>query len=388
MIYSAHFLCIFEPNKLINRLMKYNWQLNSWPKFHYDEISFTNKALSFMAIAGQSIGYLNGLSDNEQAESIISLLVNEAIKTSSIEGEFISRIDVVSSIRKNLGFTTPSFNIKDKRSEGIAKLLVKVREDFESDLTEPTLFEWHKMLMLGNNYISVGKYRSHKEPMQVISGAIGKEEIHFEAPPSTKVAKEMRGFITWFNQTKPNGKRPITNLLIRAALAHLYFETIHPFEDGNGRIGRVVAEKVLAQGLNRPILMSLSTIIEANKKSYYESLKKAQRTNDVADWIHYFSDVIFKAQEQFVETIQFTLEKTKFFYKYKTVINETQNKVLYRMLEVGEGEFIWGMNATKYQSISKVSKATATRHLQDLVEKGILVSENEGRSTQYQINFK
>jgi Fic family protein len=130
-----------EPNNSFNRLMKYNWQLKNWPKFHYDEVSFTEKALSFMAIAGQSIGYLNGLSDDEQAESIITLLVNEAIKTSSIEGEFISRVDVVSSIRKNLGYSTPSFHIKDKRSEGIAKLLVKVRDDFENDLTEAMLFE-------------------------------------------------------------------------------------------------------------------------------------------------------------------------------------------------------------------------------------------------------
>jgi Fic family protein len=367
--------------------MTYNWQQKDWLKFHFDEDTFTEKAFSFMALAGQSIGYLNSLSNQNQAESIINLLVNEAIKTSSIEGEFISRVDLVSSIRKNLGYTTASFPIKDKRSEGIAKLLVKVREDFENDLTEEMLFEWYEMLMLGNNYIAVGKYRSHTEPMQVISGAIGKEEIHFEAPPSKQVGKEMNTFINWFNETKSTGKRPIKNVLIRTAIAHLYFETIHPFEDGNGRIGRVIAEKVLAQGLQKPILMSLSSIIESDKKLYYESLKKAQRTNNVTEWIHYFSDVIFKAQEQFVETIQFTIKKTKFFDRYKAEINEAQNKVLYRMLQDGEDKFIGGMNATKYQSIGTVSKATATRHLQDLVGKGILVSENEGRSTQYQINF-
>jgi Fic family protein len=385
--YSAHFFRIFEPNNSFNRLMMYNWQLKNWRKFHYDEVSFTEKALSFMAIAGQSIGYLNGLSDDEQAESIISLLVNEAIKTSSIEGEFISRVDVVSSIKKNLGYTTPSFHIKDKRSEGIAKLLVKVREDFENDLTEAMLFEWHEMLMLGNKYISIGKYRSHTEPMQVISGAIGKEEIHFEAPPSAMVEKEMNAFIMWFNETKPGGKKAIQNLLIRSAIAHLYFETIHPFEDGNGRIGRVIAEKVLAQGFNRPILMSLSTIIEADKKGYYESLKKAQRTNDVTEWINYFIEVIYKAQEQFTKTIHFTIKKAKFFDKNKNQLNEAQTKVLYRMLQDGEDKFEGGMNATKYQSISMVSKATATRHLQDLVTKRILIPEQAGRSTQYQINF-
>jgi Fic family protein len=243
------------------------------------------------------------------------------------------------------------------------------------------------MLMLGNKYIRIGKYRSHIEPMQVISGAVGKEEIHFEAPPSANVPKEMDAFIIWFNETTLNGKKPIKNLLIRSAIAHLYFETIHPFEDGNGRIGRVIAEKALAQGLNRPILMSLSTIIEADKKGYYESLKKAQLTNDVTEWINYFIDVIFKAQEQFIKTIHFTMKKTKFFDKNQTQLNEAQTKVLYRMLQDGEDKFEGGMNATKYQSISKVSKPTATRHLQDLVAKGILISEQGGRSTQYQVKL-
>lgn len=365
----------------------YNWQQKDWRQFQYNETAFTEKALSFSSLAGQSIGYLNGLSDNEKAESIINLLVNEAIKTSSIEGEFISRVDLVSSIRKNLGYSTPTFHIKDKRSEGIAKLLVKVREDFESDLSEKILFDWHKMLMLGNNYINAGQYRKHTEPMQVISGAIGKEIIHFEAPPSAQVGAEMKVFIKWFNATKPTGKTAIQNLLIRSAIAHLYFETIHPFEDGNGRIGRVIAEKALAQGLKRPILMSLSTVIEADKKAYYNALKKAQRTNELTEWITYFTDIILKAQQVFIETIDFTLKKTKFFERYQSQLNEAQAKVLGKMLQDGEEKFEGGMNAQKYQSISKLSKATATRHLQDLVEKGILISEKGGRSTQYQVRL-
>jgi Fic family protein len=214
-----------------------------------------------MEIGGQSAGYLNSLRDNEQETSLIALLVKEAIKTSAIKGEFISRADVVSSIRKNLGFTTPQYKIKDKRSEGIATLLVKSRESFAENLSETMLFDGHKQLMLGNYSIEVGVFRHHDEPMQVISGAIGKEEIHFEAPPSTQVGTEMTAFLDWFNATKPNGSSPIANLLIRSGIAHLYFETIHPFEDGNGRIGRVIAEKALSQGLKKPILMSLFTAI-------------------------------------------------------------------------------------------------------------------------------
>lgn len=363
--------------------MKYNWEQDDWLQFHHTESEFTAIALEFTALAGQSQGYVQSLSGNEQAETILSILVNEAIKTSAIEGEFLSRADLVSSIRKNLGYPTPSFHIKDKRAQGIATLLVKAREDVEADLTETQLFEWHQLLMMGNNAINSGQYRSHTEPMQVVSGAIGKETVHFEAPPSGIVPAEMQTFFEWFNETKPNGKRPIPNFLIRAAIAHLYFETIHPFEDGNGRIGRIIAEKALAQGLKRPILMSLSTAIEADKKSYSAALKKAQKTNEITEWIQYFAETILKAQHDFTATIHFLIKKTAFLDKYKTQLNDAQTKVINRMLE--DAEFIGGMNARKYQSIAQVSKATATRHLQDLVEKGILVSHKGGRSTAYQV---
>jgi Fic family protein len=366
----------------------YNWEQKDWRQFRFNENEFTAIALLFMALAGESQGYIQSLSGDEQAESVIDLLVKEAIKTSAIEGEFLSRIDLVSSIRKNLGYTTPSYRIKDKRAEGIATLLVKARESFAIDLTETELFEWHRLLMFGNSTINVGQYRSHAEPMQVVSGTIGKEIIHFEAPPSAQVPAEMEMFIEWFNDTKPNGKQPIANLLIRASIAHLYFETIHPFEDGNGRIGRIIAEKALAQSLERPILMSLSTAIEADKKAYYEALKQAQRTNDLSEWIHYFSATILKAQKDFKRTINFMLKKATFFDKYQSQLNEAQSKVINRMLEDGKAEFIGGMNARKYQSIAQVSKATATRHLQDLVEKGILVSHKGGRSTNYQVNLE
>lgn len=365
----------------------YNWEQKDWRQFQYDETVFAESALIFMSLAGQSLGYLNSLSGNEQAESIISVLVNEAIKTSSIEGEFISRVDVISSIRKNLGYATPGYHIKDKRSEGIATLLVKAREDFASDLSDELLFEWHQLLMVGNKTINAGQYRSHAEPMQIISGLIGKEEIHFEAPPSAQVPVEMQTFFEWFNATKPDGPSPITNLLIRTAIAHLYFETIHPFEDGNGRIGRVIAEKAIAQGLKRPILMSPSSVIEADKKAYYDALKKAQSSNNITDWILYFSDTIIKAQRNFIETIDFLLKKTNFFDRNQSQLNDAQAKVLNRMLEEGEDNFKGGINARKYQSISQVSKATATRHLQDLVEKGILIAQKGGRSTQYQVNL-
>lgn len=367
--------------------MIYNWQQQDWLNLQYDENFFSQITLEFMEIAGQSLGYLNSLSGNDQVESLVTLLVKEAIKTSAIEGELISRIDLISSIRKNLGYTTPAYIIKDKRSEGIATLLVNSRATYDTDLSEVLLFDWHKLLMRGNYTIEVGQWRTHTAPMQVISGTAGKEKIHFEAPPSVKVPHEMAIFIDWFNATKPTGKKPIHNPLIRSAIAHLYFETIHPFEDGNGRIGRVIAEKALAQGLKRPILMSLSTAIEAEKKAYYMALQQAQSSNNINNWIHYFSNTIVKAQQDFIKSINFLLKKTAFFDTHKTLMNEHQIKVIGRMLEEGEEAFIGGMNARKYQSLTHVSKATATRHLQDLVDKKILISINNGRSTNYQVNL-
>ena len=366
----------------------YNWERKDWRQFQYNENEFTAIALNFTALAGESHGYVQGLSGNEQEETIVSVLVKEAIKTSAIEGEFLSKIDLILSLRENLGYTSLRFPIKDKRAKGIATLLVKARENVANDLTEKQVFEWHKLLMMGNKDLNSGKYRSHSEPMQVISGTIGKEIIHFEAPPSAKVPAEMKMFFKWFSETRLGGKLFISNLLIRAAIAHLYFETIHPFEDGNGRIGRIIAEKTLAQGLKRPILMSLSTAIESDKKAYYSALKKAQQTNDVTEWIHYFSKTILKAQQDFITTVNFLIKKTKFFSTYQSQLNKAQTKIVERMLEDGETVFLGGMNAKKYQSITKVSKATATRHLQDLVEKGILISNLGGRSTNYQVNLK
>lgn len=360
----------------------YNWQQDDWRDFQYNLSKFQDFDKKFIEKAGQSVGYMNGLPQEKQNDSIITILVKEAIKTSAIEGEFISRVDVISSIKKNLGFPTPSILIKDKRSEGIAELLVKSRETFDENLTKEMLFEWHKLLMKGNYEVEVGNWRTHKEPMQVVSGAYGKEKIHFEAPPSENVEFEMNAFIEWFNDSKKRISSPI----IRASIAHLYFESIHPFEDGNGRVGRIIAEKALAQSLGRPILMSLSTAIEANKNHYYDSLQKAQKSNKIDAWIEYFGNTIIEAQQNFIEEIAFYIRKTRFFDEKRNLLNERQTKVIRRMLDEGE-EFEGGLNARKYQAITKTSKATATRDLQDLVEKKIIISKGAGRSTNYQVDL-
>jgi len=368
--------------------MKYNWQQNDWPDFRYDIFEIQDVLFAFAEKTGHVSGVLKSLPDGMQTEAIIDLMVCEAIKTSEIEGEYLSRSDVMSSIRHNLGLDTNNEHVADKRAKGAADLMVDVRNSYKEPLTEEKIFEWHKMLLsAGRRQIDFGMWRTHEEPMQVISGPIGKWKVHFEAPPSKNVPEEMKQFIHWFNDSIPNEKYEIKNPVLRSAIAHLYFESIHPFEDGNGRIGRAISEKVLSQNLGRPTLLSLSETIEANKKAYYDALKSAQKSNEITDWIIYFSNTVLKAQIRAEENIEFILKKTKFFDKFKDQLNERQHKVIRRMLEAGIEGFEGGMSTKKYVAITGTSKATATRDLQYLLEIRALKQTGGGRSTRYEISF-
>ncbi len=368
--------------------MHYNWQQKNWPNFIYTLHEVEDALFAFVQETGHTTGLLKAMPEDVRIESIINAMVTEAIKTSAIEGEYLSRQDVVSSIKNNLGINKKQERIKDKNAQGAGELMVAVRNTFAMPLTEEMLFSWHKMLLQKQSHISVGIWRSHQEPMQVISGTIGKENIHFEAPPSTRVAKEMKQFIQWFNDTAPGNTKEIKKAPVRAAIAHLYFESIHPFEDGNGRIGRAIAEKALSQTTGNPVLLSLSQTIEVNKKPYYQALETAQRSNEITAWIKYFVTTIVAAQVAAKELIHFTLHKTSFFDRYKSMLNERQLKVIGKMLQAGPQGFEGGMNATKYISITKTSKATATRDLQDLLEKNVLQkNEQGGRSTSYTLTI-
>lgn len=367
--------------------MKYNWQKKDWTKFKYDESVLDNLLLDFAEKIGRISGFLKGLTEEAQIEAMIDMMVFEAIKTSEIEGEYFSRKDVLSSIRNNLGLNTKREQIINKKTEGVAELIIDVRNSYLEDLTEEKLFSWHRMLMKGSKGIEIGTWRSHEQPMQVVSGAMGKEKVHFEAPPSNIVPSEMKQFIKWFNDTAPEGKHQINKPVIRSAIAHLYFESIHPFEDGNGRIGRAISEKALSQGVKRPILLSLSKSIESNKKKYYDSLQKAQRSNEITDWLLYFADMAIDAENQAEEQIEFILKKTKFFDQFKYLLNQRQMKVIKRMLDEGIKGFQGGMNARKYIGITQTSKASATRDLQDLVEKNVFIPSGRGRSFRYELNL-
>jgi Fic family protein len=369
-------------------MVKYNWQQKDWPTFKFSIAGIEDELLLLAEKVGRVSGILESLPEETKQETVIDIILAEAIKTSEIEGEFPNRKDVLSSIRKNLGLYHSPESIKDKSAAGLGELMIDVRNSFKEPLTEQKLFAWHKMLLGANTRITVGAWRFHKEPMHVVSGAIGKEKIHFEAPPSSQVEKEMKEFVNWFNDTAPGGKHEIKKAPVRSAITHLYFETIHPFEDGNGRIGRAIAEKALSQTIGRPVVLSLSSAIESNKNAYYNSLEKAQRSNDITEWIEYFVKTLLAAQIEAEIQIEFTLKKTRFFDQYKKQLNDRQLTVIKRMLEEGTKGFEGGMNARKYIGITKTSKATATRDMQYLLEVGAFLPTGKGgRSTSYQINI-
>ena len=367
--------------------MIYNWQQSDWLDFKYDLSGVEEALFDFAEQTGHVSGILKAMPEDIRMEAVIDIMVVEAIKTSEIEGEYLSRQDVVSSIRNNLGLNQTPEATKDKMAQGAGELMADARKTYADALTEEKLFAWHKMLLKEQKRINIGMWRSHEDPMQDISGALGKEKVHFEAPPSSRVPEEMTRFIQWFNDTAPGGANEIKKAPVRSAISHLYFETIHPFEDGNGRIGRAIAEKALSQTLGRPVLLSLSRTIEADKKSYYSALEQAQKSNDITPWVEYFVSVILKSQEQAISLVNFILKKSKFFDRFKNVLNERQIKVIRRMLDAGPEGFERGMNARKYTSITKASKATATRDLQQLLELEVLIQEGGGRSTRYLLNI-
>ena len=366
----------------------YNWKLTEWPHFTYKEDLITSLEIDFLIHIGAVKGQLDGLTLTQKNEALVDLLVIEAIKTSEIEGEYLSRPDVMSSIKKNLGISEKApRQVKDQRAQGIGKLMVTIQKTFHQPLTEEMLFAWHKMLMSGAKGVSKGVWRTHTAPMQVVSGTMGKEVVHFEAPPSEGVPVEMKAFFQWFNETAPDGPAAIKNPLIRSGMAHLYFESIHPFEDGNGRIGRAISEKALSQGVKQPVLLSLSATMEKHSKAYYAAIKQGQSTNDLTEWLSYFIHTVMDAQKAALKHISFSLMKAKLFDRYGKDLNTRQTKVLNRMLAEGTDGFKGGMTAKKYMSLTKASKATATRDLQELTVLGIFIPSKGGRSTNYVLKF-
>lgn len=359
----------------------YNWQRENWPQFKFTTTNLESVIGVIMLKAGELKGKLAALPADESMAVGVEILVLEAIKTSEIEGEFFNKIEIMSSIQQNLGLTVLK-NPKDKNAIGLSKMLIQVRDEYALELSELQLKQWHASLLGNQKNIHAGKYREQNIPMQIISGSMYKPKIHYEAPPSASVPAEMARFIAWFNE--PTYLSPP----VKAAVAHLYFESIHPFEDGNGRIGRAIAEKALSQGLNSPLSFSISMAIERNRKTYYEALQKAEKSLEISDWITWFLTMLLEAQDSADRMINGTIAKFHFFNRHDSFLNERQRKAIQRMFEAGPDGFQGGMNVQKYVGITGASKATTTRDLQNLVEMNIFKSNLAGRSTSYELIYR
>ena len=364
----------------------WNWQQDDWPEFRYDTAKLKALEAEFLQQSGVFMGAIRHIGEDDKQQLTVELISDEALNTSEIEGEILNRDSLQSSIRHNFGLVTDNRKIPPAE-QGIAQMMVELYRQFDAPLDHDLLFHWHHMLMNGRRDLKdIGRYRTGEQPMQVVSGPIHAPKIHFEAPPSKAVPKEMSGFVEWFARTSPRGKSPLP-ILTRAGIAHLYFVCIHPFEDGNGRIGRAVAEKAISEGLGHSTLIALSQTINRARKTYYEQLEHSNKHNEITDWLIYFARTILDAQVQAQSILDFIIAKTKFYDRLRGQFNERQEKAIARMMREGPEGFKGGLSAENYIRITGVSRATATRDLHDLVEKQALTRTGSLKSTRYHINI-
>ena len=364
--------------------MTWNWQQPDWPHFTWEKDRLTAAEQRFLLRGGTLMGLLKHLDHNDRDQLVADAMSTDAVTTSEIEGEILDRASVQSSIRRRLGLTAEKRRAKPGEV-GIAEMMVDFYRSFAAPLSHATLFRWHSLVLRGPRDLKdVGRYRTSKQPMQVVSSATHAPKVHFEAPPSRCVPSEMASFIAWFERTRP-GKKDALPALTRAGIAHLYFESIHPFEDGNGRIGRAIAEKALAQGLGQSAITVLAARILARRKSYYAALEAADRQNEITTWLAWFAGVALEAQQSTAALIEFLIEKTQLLDRLKGQLNARQEKALLRMFREGPQGFKGGLSAGNYSTVTGASPATTTRDLVDLVEKGALNRTGERKHARYQV---
>lgn len=335
-----------------------------------------------------------------QSEATLNILVSEAISTAEIEGERLDRNSVRNSLKRHLGLPHNQRE-RDQKSEGMASMLLATRTDPNKELDDKTLFGWHRDMLgdgrsLLHKDLLVGEWRN--EPMQIVSGHIGYENIDYEAPPPDLVPTLMNEFCDWFNSTdtevNSNSIYSEYNVgPVRSALAHLWFEVVHPFDDGNGRVGRGIADLALVQDSEKPALFSLSNVIASHRDDYYEELGKASKQLDVTDWVTWYCERAIDAQVEAKNVVHAVLDKTRFWDKVEKMpegsLNERQEKLITTLFKYEPAGFTDGISSKKYMSLSKTSKATATRDLVDLVKKDCLIPMGQGgRSTRYQLNLE
>lgn len=371
------------------------WQQADWPTFHWDGRRLS-PALRRCALAqGRLLGLLQGTNEAFNAESELDALLQNIVTSSAIEGERLNVGTVRSSLARRLGL--PGQQTVTPRSEGLAQLMVEAISAFDGPLTLKRLLYWHELLFAhhGDAFFSlrIGELRG-EEPMQVVSGRIDRPVIHFEAPPRHGLDHQLKAFLDWFNASLAG---TTLDPLLRAGIAHFWFVTLHPFEDGNGRLTRALTDMALAQADGQSIrFYAMSASILAHREAYYRVLEQSQKGGlDISDWLEWFLQIFAETLQQATARIERVMAKARFWQRHRQHgLSKEEIRVLNRMLDgdlladrPGSG-FSDSINARQYQAVAKVSKATATRHLTDLLEKGCLEKQpGGGRSTRYKIRW-
>ncbi len=369
--------------------MTYVWQRACWPNLSWQSETLAQPLGRTRLRQGQLINKIEALGLDLTEEARAAVLSEEALKTAAIEGESLNPEAIRSSVARHLGLPTAGLPVPDRQVDGLVDVLLDATVHYDKSLSAQRLKGWQAALFptgySGLHRIRVGQWRG-PTPMRVVSGPIGREKIHFEAPPHDRVATDMRRFLTWWKQSQ--GK---IEGFIRAGIAHFYFVTIHPFEDGNGRVARALTDMALAQDEQQSQrFYSLSSQIMTERKTYYDVLEQSQHGDgDITEWLSWFLACCERAMKNSESLIETVLLKAKFWQEHaQTPLNKRQRKVLNKLLAVGPSGFEGGLSTRKYVSIARVSRATAYREIRDLCNKGILQpNEPKGRSVSYSLRW-
>lgn len=385
----AIFSSSWKSSKWRFKMQEWIWQTNNWTNFTWEDEIILPKTRQIH----QKIGILLGQSQHDLAKEQFTLntLLANLVASSAIENETLNVYSLRSSLARRLGVTLDQPYPSSDRSEGLANIMLDALNNVKQPLTVERLMQWHQWLFNDPDWtmqrLRIGQLRG-SEPMQVVSGRLDYPTVHFEAPPREGLEERLDAFITWFNNSLAN---TLLDPLLRAGITHLWFITLHPFDDGNGRITRTLTDLALAQMDQQSIrLYAMSPVILNKRKSYYEILEQSQKNDsNITNWLVWFLDTLNDSLETTLKQINRTVFKSQFWYKYSNLdLHEGQRRVLNRLLDGGENGFEHGISASQYQKVAKVSKATATRHLSDLLEKGCIIKlEGGGRNTRYQINI-
>jgi Fic family protein len=360
---------------------KYIYQYKNWTKFTWQENAINSIFGEVRNMQGKIIGQMNTLGFATKEEATLSTLTQDVIKSSEIEGEKLDYEQVRSSIARRLGLNIAGLIPANRNVEGVVEMMLDATQNYQKPLTKKRLFEWHVALFptgySGMHKIEVGRYRTGE--MQIVSGAMGKEKIHYEAVPANRVKQEMDDFLTWFNNNSS------IDPVLKAAIAHFWFIIIHPFDDGNGRMARAIADLMLARAdKTKERYYSMSSQILVERKRYYEILQKVQHSSgDITDWLDWFLHCLNQSLIATEMTLQKVLRKNEFWKIHdNTLLNERQRFVLNKLFDGFDGK----LKSSKWAKMAKCSPDTALRDIKDLIEKGILRQEQQGgRSTNYEL---